>query len=253
MSGGAQGFISRVLGRSPKGVSSFDEVITNRLVRVVYQPIVELSSRQVLGYEALARSLTPLYDGPVALFNAAVQAGKCGELGRLLRMMSVDGCTEFPLFINVNPNEFAHRWLVQPDDPLFWHEHPVFMEITESVPLNHFALCQSVIAEIRSKGVRLAIDDLGAGFSNLKYISDLAPDIVKVDRELVAGLVCDGRQHQLLKSIVRLCEQMGAAVVAEGIETQDEFHAVRDAGVQYGQGYLFARPDFPPPKPVWPE
>ncbi|MEZ4271750.1 MAG: EAL domain-containing protein, partial [Myxococcota bacterium] len=89
-------------------------------------------------------------------------------------------------------------------------------------------------------------------YSNLKYISDLEPEIVKIDRELIAGVRPGTRQYTLMCSIVRLCEDMGAKVVAEGIETIDEFKAVLDSGAHYGQGFLLARPGFPPPKVKWP-
>ena len=240
-------------GRSnPSSLTPLGMVLKDLLVRIVYQPIVDLRTRKIFGYEALARSTSPSFDEPQQLFTAAVKERRCGELGRLLRMMAVDGCTGWPLFMNVNPNEFDEPYLVQPDDPIFWHDHSVYIEITESVPLSHFALCRSVLAEIRAKGVRLAIDDLGAGFSNLKYISDLEPDVVKVDRELIAGMRRGDRQYRLVQSVVRLCEEMGASVVAEGIETVDELAAACEAGAHYGQGFLLARPAFPLPTFVWP-
>src|SRR5690606_19909865 len=137
--------------------------------------------------------------------------------------------------------------------PIFWHNEEVYLEITESVPIHFFEQCHSVLAEARSKGVKLAVDDLGAGFSNLKYIADLAPDVVKLDRELIAGVSVGTRQHRLMRSLVRLCEDMGARVVAEGIETVEELRAVMEAGVHYGQGYLLARPGFPLPEFTWPK
>lgn len=255
MGDGRQDVIARVWGSSSdddSGTSPLAMVLREHLVRVVFQPIVDLNTHRVFGHEALARSLSPHFPGPEALFLAAVREHRVGKLGRLLRAMALDGCTEYFLFLNVNPNEFDEGFLVQPDDPVFWHEHPLYMEITESVPLSHFALCTHVIGELRAKGVRVAIDDLGAGFSNLKYISDLEPDIVKVDRELVAGVDKNDRKHRLLDSIVSLCQQMGAAVVAEGIETREELKAVCASGAQYGQGYLLAYPDMPPPPCVWP-
>lgn len=229
------------------------DVVKQRLVRVVYQPIVTLTTRKIYAYEALLRSLSPAYNSPLPLLDDAVAAGLMGELGRTLREMSTSGCVHYPLFLNLHPNEFDEGWLVRPDDPMFWHEPGVFVEITESVPLSHFALCKSVLKEIRSRGLALAVDDLGAGFSNLKYISDLNPEVVKVDRELIAGVDQHKRQQRLLKSIVALCQEMGAKVVAEGIETVEELKVVMDAGADYGQGFLLARPNFPPPEVHWPE
>ena len=165
--------------------------------------------------------------------------------------MAVHDCPGLNLFVNIHPDEFNEGWLVRPDDPIFSHDELVFMEITESVPLSHYRFCHSVLRELRSRGAKLAVDDLGAGYSNLKYIADLEPEVVKLDRELVAGLRIGSRQHTLVRSIVGMCEAQNALVVAEGIETADELRAVIDAGAHYVQGFYLARPAFPPPKSNW--
>jgi EAL domain-containing protein (putative c-di-GMP-specific phosphodiesterase class I) len=111
----------------------------------------------------------------------------------------------------------------------------------------------SVLREVCGRtGAHLVIDDLGAGYSNLKLIADLEPKVVKLDRALVQDLHRKPRQQKLVSIVVHLCNELGAAVVAEGIETLDEFHAVCDSGAEYGQGYLFARPSFPMPSIAWP-
>src|SRR5689334_11666905 len=91
-----------------------DQVLNERLVFSVFQPIVDLSTQKVFAYEALARCRMPELQNPLKLFEAAIAGQRCGELGRLLRMLSVDGCTDYPLFVNVNPNEFSEGWLVRP-------------------------------------------------------------------------------------------------------------------------------------------
>ena len=227
-------------------------VIATREVRIVFQPVVDLKSRKVFAYEALARTSAPEFDGPLALFDAAVAESCTGELGRLLRQMALDGCTSHPLFLNIHPAELNEPWLVQPDDPIFQHTEDVYVEITEGVPLSHFRLCQNMLDEVRGRGVHLVVDDLGAGYSNLKYIADLRPRIVKLDRGLIAGLVTSSRLYKLVAAIVRLCKELDSKVVAEGIETKDELAAVIAAGAQYGQGYLLARPAFPLPELTWP-
>jgi EAL domain-containing protein (putative c-di-GMP-specific phosphodiesterase class I) len=184
------------------------------------------------------------------LLREAAEAGRSGELGRLLREMAIRECPHAPLFLNVIPNEFDDPWLVRPDDPIFRHKHPVYLEIVESVPLDYFEQCQSVLAEVRKKGARLAIDDFGSGFSNVKYIADLEPEIVKFDRKLIAGLTMDSRSFRLVESLVRLCRDLGSEVVAEGVETVNEFGAVLRAGVDYCQGYFFGHPGRPAPDRV---
>ena len=233
-------------------VSAIRRVIAERQVHVVFQPVVDLKTRKIFAYEALARTKAPEFDGPMALFAAAVAETCTGELGRLLRNLSLEGCNTHPLFVNIHPAELNEPFLVQPDDPIFQHSEDVYLEITEAVPLSHFRLCQNMLDEVRGRGVHLVVDDLGAGYSNLKYIADLRPRIVKLDRGLVAGLTRTSRLFKLVSAIVRLCGELDSKVVAEGIETPDELAAVIAAGAHYGQGYLLARPAFPPPAISWP-
>ncbi|MBX3161516.1 MAG: EAL domain-containing protein [Deltaproteobacteria bacterium] len=229
------------------------KVIEERQVRVVYQPVVDLATRKTFAYEALVRPTTNAFDNPPSMFAAAVAKGCTGELGRLIRELAIAACPDFPLFLNIHPAELNERYLVQPNDPIFNHEKDVYLEITEAVPLSHFRLCQSILSEVRGRGVYLVVDDLGAGYSNLKYIADLHPRVVKLDRGLIAGLARDTRMFKLVSAIVVLCQELDALVVAEGIETVEELGAVCDAGATFGQGYLLARPAFPPPAAVWPE
>ena len=227
--------------------SNIPRVLQRGGLRCVYQPLIELDTGRVFAYEALARSSSPHWESASSLFVDAVRGRVCGALGRALRELAVDGCRSHPLFLNVHPHEFDEGWLVQPDDPIFEHAHPVYLEITESVPLSHFSFCHSVLRELRNRGMLLAVDDLGAGYSNLRYIADLAPDIVKLDSSLVADLATDERVRRLVCHIVRLCEDLGARVVAEGIETEGQASAAIDVGVHFGQGFYFARPSYPPP------
>ncbi|MEZ4364985.1 MAG: EAL domain-containing protein [Kofleriaceae bacterium] len=227
-------------------------ILDRREVYIVYQPLVDLRLQKIFAYEALARSKAPEIAGPLELFAAATRHDCVGELGRLLRELTLDGCPELPLFVNIHPSELNEKYLVQTDDPIFQHTNDIFLEITESVPLSHFRLCQSMLDEVRDRGVHLVVDDLGAGYSNLKYIADLHPRVVKIDRGLIMGLTVGSRVFKLVSSIVRMCSDLDALVVAEGIETIDEFEACVAAGAHFGQGYLLARPAFPLPTAVWP-
>ncbi|MFO0727655.1 MAG: EAL domain-containing protein [Myxococcota bacterium] len=209
---------------------------------VYFQPIVNLANGEVFAYEALARPTGANVKNPMQLFEVAIERDICGELGRLLRVLAVDGCRDWPLFLNVHPRELDDGWLTRPDDPLFRHEQDVFLEITESVPMKYEEHRRGTLLELRGKGINLVVDDLGAGYSNLKYIADLNPEIVKIDRELVANLTVNSRLFRLVSAVVRLCTDLDARVVAEGIETVEELEAVKAAGAHYGQGYLLGRP-----------
>jgi EAL domain-containing protein (putative c-di-GMP-specific phosphodiesterase class I) len=248
------GELDIVFGRSPsdrppsESRTAFERLIQASDLSVVFQPIVRTSTGDVYAYEALVRCAVPDYQSPTRLFERAVRERCVGRLGRAIRSVAVPLCTGVPVFFNVHPVELSDRWLVRPDDPIYSHDEPIFLEITESVPLEHFALCHSMLREIRSRGdARLVVDDLGAGYSNLKYIADLEPAVVKLDRELVADIDRHPRVQRLVYWLVQLCEDLGAEVVAEGVETASELSCVRDQGVQLVQGYHLARPGFPLP------
>jgi EAL domain-containing protein (putative c-di-GMP-specific phosphodiesterase class I) len=233
-------------------IAAVHEIVDERRVTVAFQPIVELRRGSLYAYEALTRVASPAFAGPAELFAAAAEAHRVGELGRIHRENSIRLAGGHTLFLNIHPNEFDEGWLVRPDDPIFRLRTPVTLEITESVPLSYFAECHSVLAEIRRKGALLAIDDFGAGYSNLRYILDLQPEVVKLDRDLVAGLRSGSRHEKLIRGIVELCHRMDAKVIAEGIETVGELDAVCALGVDYAQGYLLGRPANPPPDITWP-
>lgn len=226
---------------------SVREALANGDFYIAFQPVVALRDFRIFGYEGLARSRASDYPSPLEMISAAIEEAAMGELGRALRQIAVDTCPDVPLFLNIHPAEFDEAWLVRPDDPLAIHVNDVYLEVTESVPIEYYRFCHSVLSEIRSKGIRLAVDDLGAGYSNLKYIADLAPEIVKLDRQLIAGLDTNPRLHALVTSIVRLCSELGAHVVAEGIETEAEFEAAIRTGAHYGQGFYLGRPAYPAP------
>jgi EAL domain-containing protein (putative c-di-GMP-specific phosphodiesterase class I) len=222
-------------------------------IGVVFQPIVDVKTGAMFAHEALVRCRRPEYQAPPVLFQHAVAENACGRLGRLIRDVAFQACDDVPLFVNLHPEELNSRWLVRPDDPLCFHAAPVYLEITESAAFTHFALCMSVLRELcRRSGALLVVDDFGAGHSNLERVVDLEPSIVKLDLALTRGIHGHKRKQAVVRHVVNLCKELGARVVAEGIETIDELRCVRDLGVDYAQGYLLARPATPPPEVAWP-
>jgi EAL domain-containing protein (putative c-di-GMP-specific phosphodiesterase class I) len=187
----------------------------------VFQPIVRLDTGKLFAYETLVRCSVDGF-APVTLFEQAAAEQSTGRLGRMIREIAVPLCGGTPIFVNLHPNELEERWLVRPDDPIFSHDNDIYLEITESVPLSHFDLCMSVLREVCGRaGAHLVIDDLGAGYSNLKLIADLEPKVVKLDRALVQDLEGRPRQQKVVAMVVRLYKEIGAAVVAAGAETHD--------------------------------
>lgn len=226
--------------------------LTRDEMSVLFQPIVDLENGRVWAAEALARCTRPHFRDPQALFRAAVEQGATGRLGRLIREVAFERGEGHRIFVNVHPHELSSRWLVRTDDPLCFHEAEVFLEITETAAFEFFDLCHSVLREVCMRtGAHLVLDDLGAGYSNLARFIELSPEVVKLDRALVSDIHLDRRKQVMVRHLTSLCNELGARVVAEGIELEDELRAVIDAGVQYGQGYYLARPGFPMPEVGW--
>lgn len=242
----------RTVSGSARRSSSVHD-LTAADIDVVFQPIVNLQTGGTFAYEALTRCRWPEFKSPLVLFQQAEAERACGPLGRKVREVAFERCADSPLFVNLHPHELSDGWLVRPDDPLFFHDRAVFLEITESAAFSYFGLCAGVLKEICSRGgAFLVVDDLGAGHSNLKRIVDLEPHVVKLDLALIRGVEKNRRQQILVRQVVSLCEELNAKVVAEGIETEDELRAILDTGAHYGQGYLFAKPAFPLPRTNWP-
>ena len=219
----------------------------------VYQPIVDLTDGSVFAHEALVRCKHEAFASPIGLFEHAVSEGSCGKLGRTIREGTFETPPPHPIFVNLHLYELRDRWLVQPDDPICFHDHQVYLEVTESATLDYFDLCISVLKEVCARtGAFLVVDDLGAGYSNLIRVVELEPKVVKLDRALITGLDTSKRKQILVKHLVELCEGLGAKIVGEGIETLEELKALMDCGAHFGQGYYLARPGAPPPHVRWP-
>jgi EAL domain-containing protein (putative c-di-GMP-specific phosphodiesterase class I) len=220
---------------------------------VVFQPIVDVSTGETFAHEALVRCRRPELSNPAVLFSKAVEESATGRLGRLIREVAFSTSGDVPLFVNLHPDELSSRWLVRPDDPLCSHGQQVYLEVTESAAFTHFELCFDVLRELcRRNGSLLVVDDFGAGHSNLERVVDLEPAIVKLDLALIRNIQQHRRKQAVVRHVVNLCKELGARVVAEGIETLDELRCAVDLGVHYAQGYLLARPAAPPPRAIWP-
>jgi EAL domain-containing protein (putative c-di-GMP-specific phosphodiesterase class I) len=227
--------------------------LTPEELKIAYQPIVDLQKGEAYAYEALVRCEVEEYVNPTVLFKQAVKEDRCGHLGRKIRDAIFSDNVGTRLFINVHPDELRSRWLVRPDDPICYSKEEIFLEVTESATLQYYDLCVSVLKEVCSRtGAHLVIDDLGAGYSNLKRIVDLYPAMVKLDLALARDLDKNKRKRILVTHLVQLCVELDAKVVIEGIETLDELKAACDTGAHYAQGYYLAGPAFPPPHVSWP-
>ncbi len=124
------------------------------------------------------------------------------------------------------------------------------IEITEDAPVDDYDAVNEALGGVRTQGGQLAIDDAGAGFASLRHILRLNPDIIKLDLTLTRGIDTDRRRRALASALITFASEIGASIVAEGIETRAELDAPRDLGVAYGQGYYLARPEPMPLKEI---
>jgi diguanylate cyclase (GGDEF)-like protein len=233
-------------------LSALSSILTQSGLHSLFQPIICLSERRILGYEALTRgpSNSPLHS-PIALFAVARQAGRLSELEIACRQSA---CRRFneqqlpgKLFLNVSPEsllEAAH----QPGRTLQLLQDfgippsQVVIELTEQTPIDDFQLLQTALHHYRAMGFSIALDDLGAGYSSLRLWSELRPDYVKIDRHFIDGIHQDALKREFVGSILQIAKASRALVIAEGIELPEELAVLTEMGVDLVQGYLLGRP-----------
>jgi EAL domain-containing protein (putative c-di-GMP-specific phosphodiesterase class I)/CheY-like chemotaxis protein len=214
-------------------------------LRVVWQPIRALEGGRVVGVEALARFRGPPRRGPSRWFEEATEVGLRSELELAAAETAFAGLEALPrelyLSVNVSPRTVAgaaFRRLCASVDG-----ERVVIEVTEHAPIENYERLNQVLARIRALGVRLAIDDAGAGFASLRHILRLDPDFIKLDGSLIAGIEQDVSKQALATGLISFAEKIGATIVAEGIEREEEVVALRALGVHFGQGFYLGRPE----------
>jgi PAS domain S-box-containing protein len=217
------------------------ETIDGRAFTPVYQPIVELESRMVVGYEALTR----FHDGasPLQRFAEGEATGLGLELELATLRASVEGAAPLPAGRWVSFNMSPATIIAVADGALpggLEGRHLV-VEITERSAVDDYAALRSALERMGSD-TSLAVDDAGAGFSSLRHIIELSPRFVKLDMGLVRGVDVDAARQALIAGMVHFANETGCVLVAEGIETEAERRALRRLGVNFGQGYLLGRP-----------
>jgi len=233
-----------------------ERIIHEGLVQVVFQPIVYLASGELVGYEALVRGPSDsILHSPVALFAHAAEAGLSAVLDQvcIAAVLREFGRQQLPgqLFINVMPDTLLCDDLSV--DSLLGMlavsgvaPSRVVLELTETRPNAGYPLLRKVVDALRRGGVRLALDDLGEGYSNLRLWSELSPELVKLDKYFVQNIHQDPIKLQFVRSLVDMARAAGSTLVAEGVELAEELAVLRELGVLMGQGYLMARPNAQP-------
>lgn len=217
-------------------------------VHPVFQPVVRLADGAVVGYEALSRMVGAAPDRWLSL---ASEVGLRADLElACVRAIAAagpppEGCI---LFVNTSPAALVDRRLEALRPAL---GESLVLELTEQDAVSDYEGLRERLRWWREAGVRLAIDDTGAGYSSLTHVLQLAPEFVKLDRGLISGLDGDKNGRALVRSLVIFAEEVGSTIVAEGVERPEELEVLREVGVGLGQGFLLGRPAEPWAPSAW--
>lgn len=229
-----------------------DRILRDADVRTVFHAVVDLESRDEVGWEALSRGPRgTMFESPASLFAASDSRGLGPELDRVCRDAALRRCGTLDrdglVFVNVLAESLVRGdWTGTEVCGLLESASRtpggVVLEVSERGIASDLAPVASAVEGLREVGFRFAVDDVGTGFGSVDALETLRPDFVKVDGSLVREVDAHGIKRRALSSVVRIARDLGADVIAEGVETEGEASAVRGLGVRYAQGYLFSTP-----------
>jgi EAL domain-containing protein (putative c-di-GMP-specific phosphodiesterase class I) len=222
---------------------------------IAYQPIVDPKTRAPFGHEALMRSEEPGFPNPGVVLQVAEELNQVHHLGRTVREraaryfpLAPDGSV---LFVNLHPAELCDPDLFAPESPLSQAAERVVLEVTERATLARIPDLRERVSRLRELGFRVAIDDLGAGYSGLSSWAELQPEFIKLDMALVRDVDQSRIKQKMIRSLCNLAHGEGIVVVAEGVETRSERDMLLQLGADLLQGFLLARPGRPFPVVSW--
>ncbi len=229
--------------------------IEKRAFDFVYQPIVHTDSWCTFGYEALCRPQGQSLAGIIEVLKVAEQSGRMRELGRVLRQLAVQPLTRLPndskLFVNLHPDELFDPTLLSLSDELGSSlTKRLVLEISEALTMGEARRSREIITALRRQGLLIALDDLGAGFAGLGALTELDVDFIKLDGALVRSARSGGRARHLLQHLMAYAAGEGVLVIAEGVETQEDWRVVQALECPLVQGFFISAPErgFVPPQ-----
>ncbi|MBT8492866.1 MAG: EAL domain-containing protein [Deltaproteobacteria bacterium] len=228
------------------------ELILNRHLRAVYQPIVHLESGETFGFESLTRGPTDTrLEMPTELFSIADEVDLTFELDRACFRGALRAAVGLEpihrLFVNILPLSFYDASFIEDEVSRLVEEADLtpanlVFEITERLAIENFSAFRRALARYTAMGFGVAIDDVGTRHSNLETVMALRPHFIKISDILTRGVATSTVKREMLRSLGRIAEAIDAVIVAEGIENADDLAVLCDLGVRYGQGYFLARP-----------
>jgi len=224
--------------------SRIDQMLDSRNFSIVYQPIVRLKDMKTLGYEALTRFVAQPMQTPDVWFNEAATVGLAAELETAAIRQALQGMRGVPddMYISINASPATiitdcFREALQTFDL-----NKVVLEITEHAEIPDYDVVAAALSGCRRNGLRIAVDDAGAGHASFRHIIQLAPDFIKLDMSLTRNVDSDLARRALVSAMIYFTQETDALIIAEGIETAAELETLTKLGVRRGQGYFIGRP-----------
>lgn len=235
-----------------KSKEVLQELIVCEGIKTIFQPIVRLKDKSIVGYEALSRgpSGTP-YENPYLLFTVAREVGLSFELDRVCRSKALTNARHLKegilLFINCLPTavhdpDFKGESLNSFLEGLQMSPMRIVLEISEHDAIENFEIFREAMRYYSDIGFAVAIDDTGSGYSSLEAVVELRPNYLKLDISLIQQIQDNALKQELVRGLISLAQRMNSQVIAEGVETVEELKMLLDLGVPLGQGYLIAKP-----------
>ena len=223
--------------------------VHDRLITTVFQPVVDLATRSVVGYEALSRGPAGTeIENPEVIFELARDFDLVWDLETLcienVLPMLRDVCSRGFLFFNLE-SHFIQQLQQRGTgvfDAFFECHHQVVIEVTERSAIRDYRTFRRTLHDLKTMGFKIAIDDCGSGYASLEAIAELQPDYLKVGHSLFHGVEKDPIRRRLVDLVARISDTIGAKTIAEAIETEEQLRVTQELGIHQGQGYLFAAP-----------
>lgn len=219
-----------------------ESILNINLITHWYQPILNLNTREIIGYEALLRYSNGKFS-PENIFNKAKTAGLLNELDlQSLIMASKQVSSDVGvLFINVFPSTLLKEDFLYVYDKYLVKGIPIAIELSENEPVKDWTTLKKIVKELKARQVKIAVDDLGIGYSSFQHWIELEPEFVKVDRYFTANLSTHMRKQKIIKSLVELFHG-STQLILEGIERPEDLKTAVEMGINYGQGFLLGKP-----------
>lgn len=220
------------------------DIIHNKQLSIAFQPIYDLKTKSIVGFECLSRFQTEPYYSPDYWFNKANASG----VGEILELFAIEEALnllptipeQYYIALNVSPKHLTSFYLQDMLDKVPLHR--VVLEVTEREAISDYQAFRNAIQHCRDRGMRLAVDDAGAGFASFQHILELQADIIKLDRSLIADINSDHRKRALVAALIGFAKETKSKVLGEGVETLAELEVLQELGAQTIQGYFFCHP-----------